>query len=704
LEVLVTIPRWSNKYYKMITINFSSSLKVLGIKTKITDVFDAIKGGEYAKDISIYRDILKNDKDLASYYKKQLPCFTVSGCFIGKRNVSNLENYNSLIHLDYDLKDESKAKEIVALANEIPYTYCSFISPSYGVKIFVRTDSNESNHNNCFNQLSDFYDGILRVASDKQVKDITRLCFVSDDPNLLFNQNSAKFLVESESELELENLWDFTSNRVIYEEGSRNRFIHLFSCNANRRSFTETDTYAYLVNRCDDLTENEILTTVNSAFKGTMSESGKFGRVTKTSRTSKNYISDNSGSYNSLNYDFESEDSPMISEEDYSKLPEVLKEACNQFSGREKDVFLTGLITTISSSMHNVTGVYDGGVVYPNLFSFVTAPAASGKGSIKYSKEVLKCYHETIKSSSKFGNQAFFIPANNSASKIYEMLDANGGIGLIFETEADTLSNSMKQEWGSFSDVLRKVFQNEDISQARRNNNEYFEVNKPKFSICLTGTNEQVGRLITSTEDGLFSRFLFYSFATEFKWKNTLLDIEPTKQIYFDKLNTTVCDLLNQSKQRKFKLQDHQIRAFTECFEDLAESLKESYPEALDQLKRAGLKVYKLAMTLSGFRYTKEDFVCNDNDFNFALNVVTKVYLPHQINVMRLLYSPLQNSSGPEYLFKSLPNDFDRKQVNEFYKSSSNRPSDKTISNYLNLLIKQGKINRVSKGTYKKRL
>ena len=183
-----------------------------------------------------------------------------------------------------------------------------------------------------------------------------------------------------------------------------------------------------------------------------------------------------------------------------------------------------------------------------------------------------------------------------------------------------------------------------------------------------------MGRLITSTEDGLFSRFLFYSFATEFKWKNTLLDIEPTKQIYFDKLNATVCDLLNQSKQRKFKLQDHQIRAFTECFEDLAESLKESYPEALDQLKRAGLKVYKLAMTLSGFRYTKEDFVCNDNDFNFALNVVTKVYLPHQINVMRLLYSPLQNSSGPEYLFKSLPNDFDRKQVNEFYKSSLQSP------------------------------
>ena len=116
----------------MFIINFSSSLKVLGVKTKITNVFDSIKGGEYANDISIYRDMLKNDKEMANNYKKQLACFTVSGCFIDKRNASNLENYNSIIHLDYDLKDEDKAKGIVDLANEIPYTYCSFISPSFG--------------------------------------------------------------------------------------------------------------------------------------------------------------------------------------------------------------------------------------------------------------------------------------------------------------------------------------------------------------------------------------------------------------------------------------------------------------------------------------------------------------------------------------------------------------------------------------------
>jgi hypothetical protein len=394
----------------------------------------------------------------------------------------------------------------------------------------------------------------------------------------------------------------------------------------------------------------------------------------------------------------------MISEENYRKLPQILREACEQFSGREKDVFLTGLITTLSSAMHNVTGVYDSGIVYPNLFSFVTAPAASGKSSIKYSKEILKCYHETLRSSSQFGNQLFFIPANNSASKVYEMLQSNGGIGLIFETEADTLSSSMKQEWGSFSDVLRKAFHNENISQARRQNDEYFEIDEPKFSICLTGTNEQVRRLISSTEDGLFSRFLFYSFSSEFKWKDVLMDVEPKKHLYFDSLNGDICSLLSDSINRKFRLKRSQIDEFNSCFKELSVKINDSYPEAIDQVKRAGLKVYKLAMTLSGFRFPDSDIICEDDDFEFALSVVTQVYFPHQLSVMRKLYSSKKNLSGAEYLFEHLPNEFTRSTISEIYKFDLEKPSPKTISNYLNELDDLGKIYKTSQGKYKKRL
>ena len=71
---------------------------------------------------------------------------------------------------------------------------------------------------------------------------------------------------------------------------------------------------------------------------------------------------------------------------------------------------------------------------------------------------------------------------------------------------------------------------------------------------------------------------------------------------------------------------------------------------------------------------------------------------------MRKLYIKNQNSSGADYLFETLPGDFDRSNINESYSSVSNPPSEKTISNYINLLIKQGKIIRISQGKYKKRL
>jgi hypothetical protein len=687
-------------------INLSNSVWTLGEQTNLENVFNNITEGAYASEILTYRELLCVDSTKAAEYKKTLPCFTVSGLFEQNRTLGCLKNYNQLIHLDYDLKDEGKAIEVIRVVNEIPYTYCSFISPTFGVKIFVKTGSAIENHADYFNRLSKFYDTKIGVTSDTQVKDITRLCFISHDPNLYLNKNSIVFNITRGEDL-LDKLWDFTSSVKTYVEGSRNTFIHLYACNASRWGVVENETYNYLANKCCDLSEREVLQTISSAYKLTVPEYGKFAPLTNSSNTSiggNEYVTDTSANHRLASYEFNSEDSPMISEENYSKLPPILREACEQFTGREKDVFLTGLITALSSAMHNVTGVYDSGIVYPNLFSFVTAPAASGKSSIKYSKEILRCYHETIKSSSQFGDQIFFIPANNSASKIYQMLEMNGGKGLIFETEADTLSSSMKQEWGSFSDVLRKAFHNEFISQARRQNDEYFEVNEPKFSICLTGTNEQVRRLIPSTEDGLFSRFLFYTFNSDFKWKNTLMDLEPTKHLYFNSLNEKICNLLSNSIDRKFSVTQSQGEKFNYCFEELTEQIKASYPIAIDQVKRAGLKVYKMAMTLSGFRYPNTDMVCEDDDFEFALDVVTKIYLPHQINIMKRMYGSGKQLTGADYLLERVPQEFNRYDVSDVYRSGTEKPSDKTISNYLNQLLEQDKIFKLAKGKYKKRL
>jgi hypothetical protein len=69
---------------------------------------------------------------------------------------------------------------------------------------------------------------------------------------------------------------------------------------------------------------------------------------------------------------------------------------------------------------------------------------------------------------------------------------------LIFENEADALSNMLKQDYGNFSDILRNSFQHETVSISRASDDRYFEIKSPQLSIVLSGTPNQVMPLIQS--------------------------------------------------------------------------------------------------------------------------------------------------------------------------------------------------------------
>jgi len=56
-----------------------------------------------------------------------------------------------------------------------------------------------------------------------------------------------------------------------------------------------------------------------------------------------------------------------------------------------------------------------------------------------------------------------FIPANNSASSFINTLAENDEMGILSSTEADTLANSLTQDWGNFSDILRCAFHHESV-------------------------------------------------------------------------------------------------------------------------------------------------------------------------------------------------------------------------------------------------
>lgn len=133
--------------------------------------------------------------------------------------------------------------------------------------------------------------------------------------------------------------------------------------------------------------------------------------------------------------------------------------------------------------------------------------------------------------------RTLIVPANSSASAFLRIAKDNDGIILLFETEGDTLSQTLKSDYGNYSDVLRKAFHHEVLSMSRCKDREMSEVEQPRISVVLAGTPGQVNRLISNEEDGLLSRFCFYALP----FKRGIRNVFATSDVA-------------QSKNAKFKL------------------------------------------------------------------------------------------------------------------------------------------------------
>ena len=717
----------------MIEINFMDSFN--GSNSRIVEiqkVLKEIKKESWKKQITEIRNHIYNgDSKKADYIKKTLPAFTVSATYKENRKKENIESYTNLLHLDYDKLDN--VKEVKAKIISIPNTYAAFISPSgNGIKVLVKSNNNETTHLYAFNALKEYYDEIIGIGSDKSVKDVLRLCFVSSDPDLYLNEDAEVFMTQSypnnepKSQKDLDWVWDFTSNKKEFSDG-RNNFIHLFACNANRFDFdiNETNNYAYQYSD-NTLPEDEIQKTIKSAYENNVNEKGSVAKPAKpanmVSRIPKEITS------------------PYIPEYIYDILPPTLKEACNVFKGRERDVFFTSALSIISGGLHNVSGLYANNKVFPNLFSIIIAPPASGKGVMKYSKQLGDCYQDFLLNQSREHfkeykkekrvfdlkvkkaktDQAiealiepeepkakmFFIPGDTSSSMIIKHLEDNEGMGSICETEADALTNALKQEWGGFSNIIRKGFQAEVISQSRKTNLEYTEIKEPKFSLALTGTPNQLDLLMTSVQDGLFSRCLFYSFNVEPKWKTTYTSglIRSNEEIFED-YSADLCDKFKSNTNQKFSMTKEQGVKLDNTFEELLRHNTALYDENITGIVyRLGLMCFKIAMTLSAIRCNNTEITCSDDDFDTSMCLVKDVYLIHGTNMLNRLTKNskrLNTTQTTLYNWIETKGIFKRAEILEEAKVLGIK--DRTLSDILKRFTDFELIEKVSFGVYRRR-
>jgi KaiC/GvpD/RAD55 family RecA-like ATPase len=262
---------------KIIKISFIESIDSSKMRpAEIRQVLECIKKGSWKKKIDPIRKAFdNNDLELANSLKMALPAFTPSGTFNERRKKENIDSYSGLLHLDYDkVEDVESLKEIIV---KIPFTYSAFISPSgKGIKVVVNTDADLETHTDAFNALRAFYDGIVGFESDKSVKDVTRLCFVSYDPNLYLNKSSEIFRYLKRS-YSVSEIWDFTAKIMDFKIGNRNNFVYQFACNANRHGIDIIETIRFASNYTDyTFPLDEIENTIKNIYKKNVFEAGKY--------------------------------------------------------------------------------------------------------------------------------------------------------------------------------------------------------------------------------------------------------------------------------------------------------------------------------------------------------------------------------------------------------------------------------------------
>ena len=191
---------------------------------------------------------------------------------------------------------------------------------------------------------------------------------------------------------------------------------------------------------------------------------------------------------------------PTFPDEIYTDLPGLLqKVVAKSNSPEDRDLLLLGSLVVISACLPKVYGIYAEREVYPNLFLFVTAQASAGKGRLTLCRKLVDPIHKALREVSKLEFEEYqrnlteyaaaknkaeterpkeppvkmlVIPANNSATGLFQILNDNNGSGLMFETEGDTLALTFKSEHGNYSDGFRKAFHHETISYNRRKDRE----------------------------------------------------------------------------------------------------------------------------------------------------------------------------------------------------------------------------------------
>ena len=440
---------------------------------------------------------------------------------------------------------------------------------------------------------------------------------------------------------------------------------------------------------------------------------------------------------------------PLLDPSVYTNLPGILRKAVATMHIRqEKDLVLIGSIVTLSSVLLPFRTIFHGRTIFPNMFLFVPGPAGSGKGRLDFCYRLVRPIHNDKRELWQLQQEEYKqeldryralskkekanttspvkppitllrVPANCSATSFAEAMADNGNM-LMFETEGDTVVNTFKSDYGNYSDNFRKAFAHEEFGYLRRgNDSEEKEVHNPRLSVVLSGTPEQVKSLIPNAENGLLSRFIFYTLSATDEWLDGFsgYDTENPLEKVFDDLGAEVeryYQHLKSIQEVWFSLSFIQQQKFNDYFAEEKQRMKELNGDLYNaSTHRLSWALLRISMILSALRCmdtgkVPEKIECSDTDFDTALSIIMTIsqhndYIFNVLNegvTEEVKVSETYSSAARSTLLSILPDSFTSKDMQAAAVKISK--SVRTVERQIRRAINNGQVKELGKGSYQK--
>lgn len=440
----------------------------------------------------------------------------------------------------------------------------------------------------------------------------------------------------------------------------------------------------------------------------------------------------------------------------------------------KRDAILLGCLTVLGATLTRFVAThYSKKLVYPSIETFIPAPSTSGKGVITPCMELampfhLAMYGEYKKAQEKYrqekaawdsmGKQRkdypepkeppltlFNIAANNSSTGIQENLCDNQGIGLIADSEADTLSSALNTDYGQWGNVLRKNFDHDRLSYNRRKDHEYRECETLSFGVLLSGTYGQIAPLIPSAENGLFYRHVFYCLPPIDEWVDQFDDDSLDHKTLFRTWGERwkkVIDALKQhasliefrlSKAQQQEFNEQHSRLFSHAVVTLGGQMRSQVARmatnilrmmtvvamvrSLDQWLTAdsfdGCTIHDI-LSLPGISASEDiplenvkdgivprlTLTISDDDFRAVLSLADPLYR-HSAHVLTYIgdnHANRRKLSPIDELLETLPAEFSRRELVEMAKERS--IPENTIDTFLSRSVEKGMLKKSERGIY----